>query len=74
MNLAKAKTNEIFFIKKISRPNVEKNLFNHLIYKGQKIQVSDINFDKNTIAIKILQQKIALRMFDAQKIEVEYAK
>ncbi len=59
-------------IKKIHADKTLKSRFNSFgITKGQKITVEEITLAKETIEIKIGRTKIALRVSEAQNIEVE---
>lgn len=64
---------DMLIIDKIISPELKNYLFNYFIFENQSIQVTQINFDKQTIAIIASQQTIALRMKDAAFIEVKHA-
>ena len=75
MTLNELKIKESGKIININCDNVLKNrLYSFGIIKGAIVTIEELTLTKSTIEIKINQSKIALRLSEAQKIEVEYAK
>lgn len=59
-------------IKNIQCDKILKSRFNSLgIKKGEKLQVLEITLARETIEIKINRTKLALRVTEASKIDVE---
>ncbi|MFA9373598.1 FeoA family protein [Poseidonibacter sp.] len=72
MTLDKLNIKESAIIKQIDCDSVLKNRFYSFgIVKGSTISVVGITLAKSTIEIKINNSKIALRISEAAKIEVE---
>lgn len=75
MTLDKLKLNEEAIISSINCDDVLKNRFYSFgIIKGSTLKVVAFTLTKSTIEIKINQTKVALRLSEASKIEVEYEK
>jgi ferrous iron transport protein A len=73
MTLDKLKLNEEAVITSINCDSVLKNrLYSFGIIKGSILKVVAFTLTKSTIEIKINQTKVALRLNEAAKIEVEY--
>lgn len=74
MKLSELKVKETALITSVDCDSVLKNrLYSFGVIKGALIKVEEITLTKSTIEIKINQSKIALRMNEASKIEVQYA-
>ncbi len=74
MKLSELKVKQTAQIVSIDCDSILKNrLYSFGITKGTIIKVEEITLTKSTIEIKINQSKIALRMNEASKIEVQYA-
>lgn len=74
MTLDKLNIKDVAIIKSINCDNVLKNRFYSFgIVKGAKIEIEEITLTKSTIKVKIEQSKIALRIDEANKIEVQHA-
>ena len=72
MTLDKLNINDEATIKSINCDSVLKNRFYSFgIIKGAKIKIEEVTLTKSTIEIKIDQSRIALRLSEANKIEVE---
>lgn len=72
MKLSELKKNECGKIIKVETDSVLKNRFNSFgIIKGATIYVIEQTLSKNTIEIKVNNTKIALRISEADTIEVE---
>ena len=75
MTLNELKIKESAEIIAINCDNVLKNrLYSFGIIKGAVVKIEELTLTKSTIEIKINQSKIALRLSEAEKIEVKYAK
>jgi ferrous iron transport protein A len=75
MTLDKLNINESAIITAINCDEILKNrLYSFGIIKGVKVEIVELTLTKSTIEIKINQSKIALRLNEASKIEVAYAK
>ena len=75
MTLSELKKKESAQIVAINCDEVLKNrLYSFGIVKGATITVEETTLTKSTIEIKINQSKIALRLSEASKIEISYAK
>ena len=74
MTLNELKIKESAEIISINCDNVLKNrLYSFGIIKGAIVKIEALTLTKSTIEIKINQSKIALRLSEAEKIEVKYA-
>jgi ferrous iron transport protein A len=74
MTLDELKIKESAEIIAINCDNVLKNrLYSFGIIKGAIVKIEELTLTKSTIEIKINQSKIALRLNEAEKIEVKYA-
>jgi ferrous iron transport protein A len=74
MTLNELKIKESAEIISINCDNVLKNrLYSFGIIKGAIVKIEELTLTKSTIEIKINQSKIALRLSEAEKIEVKYA-
>lgn len=75
MTLNELKIKESAEVISINCDNVLKNrLYSFGIIKGAIVKIEELTLTKSTIEIKINQSKIALRLSEAEKIEVKYAK
>lgn len=75
MTLNELKIQESAEIVAINCDNVLKNrLYSFGVIKGAIVKIEALTMTKSTIEIKINQAKIALRLSEAEKIEVMYAK
>ncbi len=75
MTLNQLKINESAIITDINCDEILKDrLYSFGIIKGVKVQIVELTLTKSTIEIKINQSKMALRLVEASKIEVEYEK
>ncbi len=75
MTLDQLNINEVAIITAINCDEILKNRFYSFgIIKGEKIEIAELTLAKSTIEIKINQSKIALRLSEASKIEISYAK
>ncbi len=75
MTLNQLKINESAIITAINCDEILKDrLYSFGIIKGVKVQIVELTLTKSTIEIKINQSKMALRLVEASKIEVEYEK
>lgn len=75
MTLDQLKINESAIIKAINCDEILKDrLYSFGIIKGVKVEIVELTLTKSTIEIKINQSKMALRLIEASKIEVEYEK
>ena len=75
MTLNHLKINESAIITAINCDEILKDrLYSFGIIKGVKVQIVELTLTKSTIEIKINQSKMALRLVEASKIEVEYEK
>lgn len=75
MTLDKLKLNEKAIITSINCDDILKNrLYSFGIIKGSTLKIVAFTLTKSTIEIKINQTKVALRLSEASKIEVEYEK
>jgi ferrous iron transport protein A len=75
MTLDELKLHESGQIVAINCDNILRNrLYSFGIVKGSIVTIEGLTLTKSTIEIKINQSKIALRLSEASKIEVEYAK
>ncbi len=75
MTLNELKLNESAQIVAINCDNILKNrLYSFGIVKGSIVTIEGLTLTKSTIEIKVNQSKIALRLSEASKIEVEYAR
>ena len=75
MTLDKLEIKQSAKIVAINCDNILKNrLYSFGIVKGSIVTIEGLTLTKSTIEIKINQSKIALRLSEASKIEVEYAK
>ena len=74
MTLNELKIKESAEVLSINCDNVLKNrLYSFGITKGAIVRIEELTLTKSTIEIKINQSKIALRLSEAEKIEVKYA-
>ena len=74
MTLNELKIKESAEIISINCDNVLKNRhYSFGIIKGAIVKIEELTLTKSTIEIKINQSKIALRLSEAEKIEVKYA-
>ena len=74
MTLNELKIKESAEIISINCDKVLKNrLYSFGIIKGAIVKIEELTLTKSTIEIKINQSKIALRLSEAEKIEVKYA-
>jgi ferrous iron transport protein A len=74
MTLNELKIKESAEIVSINCDRVLKNrLYSFGIIKGAIVKIEELTLTKSTIEIKINQSKIALRVNEAEKIEVKYA-
>jgi ferrous iron transport protein A len=74
MTLNELKIKESAEIIAINCDNVLKNrLYSFGVIKGTIVKIEELTLTKSTIEIKINQSKIALRLSEAEKIEVKYA-
>ena len=75
MTLNQLKLHESAIIKNINCDEMLKHRFYSFgITRGVKIELIEITLTKSTFEIKINQSKIALRLSEASKIEVDYEK
>lgn len=75
MTLNELKIKESAEVISINCDKVLKNrLYSFGIIKGAIVKIEELTLTKSTIEIKINQSKIALRLSEAEKIEVKYAK
>ncbi|MDY0052706.1 MAG: FeoA family protein [Aliarcobacter sp.] len=75
MTLNELKIKESAEIIAINCDNILKNrLYSFGIIKGAIVKIEELTLTKSTIEIKINQSKIALRLSEAEKIEVKYAR
>ena len=75
MTLNQLKINESAIITAINCDEILKDrLYSFGIIKGVKVKIVELTLTKSTIEIKINQSKMALRLIEASKIEVEYEK
>lgn len=75
MTLNELKIKESAEVLSVNCDNVLKNrLYSFGIIKGAIVKIEELTLTKSTIEIKINQSKIALRLSEAEKIEVKYAK
>ncbi len=75
MTLDQLKINESAVITAINCDEILKDrLYSFGISKGVKVEIVELTLTKSTIEIKINQSKMALRLIEASKIEVEYEK
>jgi ferrous iron transport protein A len=75
MTLNQLKINESAIITAINCDEILKDrLYSFGIIKGVKVEIVELTLTKSTIEIKINQSKMALRLIEASKIEVEYEK
>lgn len=75
MKLSELKKREKAEIIDISCDNILKNrLHSFGIMKGAIIVIEELTLTKSTIEIKINQSKVALRLSEAEKIKVKYAR
>jgi len=73
MTLNQLKINESAIITAINCDDILKNrLYSFGIIRGVKVEIVELTLTKSTIEIKINQSKMALRLVEASKIEVEY--
>ena len=74
MTLNELKIKESAEVISINCDKVLKNrLYSFGIIKGAIVKIEELTLTKSTIEIKINQSKIALRLSEAEKIEVKYA-
>ena len=74
MTLNELKIKESAEVISVNCDNVLKNrLYSFGIIKGAIVKIEELTLTKSTIEIKINQSKIALRLSEAEKIEVKYA-
>ena len=74
MTLNELKIKESTEVISINCDKVLKNrLYSFGIIKGAIVKIEELTLTKSTIEIKINQSKIALRLSEAEKIEVKYA-
>ena len=74
MTLNELKIKESAEVISINCDKVLKNrLYSFGIIKGAILKIEELTLTKSTIEIKINQSKIALRLSEAEKIEVKYA-
>ena len=74
MTLNELKIKESAEVISINCDKVLKNrLYSIGIIKGAIVKIEELTLTKSTIEIKINQSKIALRLSEAEKIEVKYA-
>ena len=74
MTLNELKIKQTAQIVSINCDSVLKNrLYSFGIIKGAFVTIEELTLTKSTIEIKINRSKIALRLSEAEKIEVEYA-
>ena len=74
MTLNELKIKESAEVISINCDKVLKNrLYSFEIIKGAIVKIEELTLTKSTIEIKINQSKIALRLSEAEKIEVKYA-
>ena len=74
MTLNELKIKESAEVLSVNCDNVLKNrLYSFGIIKGAIVKIEELTLTKSTIEIKINQSKIALRLSEAEKIEVKYA-
>ena len=74
MTLNELKIKESAEVISINCDKVLKNrLYSFGIIKGAIVKMEELTLTKSTIEIKINQSKIALRLSEAEKIEVKYA-
>ena len=75
MTLNELKIKESAEVLSVNCDNVLKNrLYSFGIIKGAIVKIEELTLTKSTIEIKSNQSKIALRLSEAEKIEVKYAK
>jgi len=73
MTLNQLKINESAIITAINCDDILKDrLYSFGIIRGVKVEIVELTLTKSTIEIKINQSKMALRLVEASKIEVEY--
>ena len=74
MTLNELKIKESAEVISVNCDKVLKNrLYSFGIIKGAIVKIEELTLTKSTIEIKINQSKIALRLSEAEKIEVKYA-
>ena len=74
MTLNELKIKQTAQIVSINCDSVLKNrLYSFGIIKGAFVTIEELTLTKSTIEIKINRSKIALRLSEAEKIEVQYA-
>ncbi|MDZ7819823.1 MAG: FeoA family protein [Aliarcobacter sp.] len=74
MTLNELKIKQTAQIVAINCDSVLKNrLYSFGIVKGAFVTIEELTLTKSTIEIKINRSKIALRLSEAEKIEVQYA-
>ena len=74
MTLNELKIKESAEVISINCDKVLKNrLYSFGSIKGAIVKIEELTLTKSTIEIKINQSKIALRLSEAEKIEVKYA-
>ena len=74
MTLNELKIKESAEVLSVNCDNVLKNrLYSFGIIKGAIVKIEELTLTKSTIEIKIKKTKIALRLSEAEKIEVKYA-
>ncbi|PPK62428.1 iron transporter [Malaciobacter halophilus] len=72
MKLSELSKGDIATIKNINCDTALKNRFYSFgIIKGSKITIEEVTMTKSTIEIKINNTKVAIRLIEASKIEVE---
>lgn len=75
MTLNELNVGDVAVVKKLNCDTALKNRFYSFgIVKGATILVEEVTLTKSTIEIKIDKTKVAIRLSEASKIEVEYAK
>ncbi|MGP2657079.1 FeoA family protein [Malaciobacter sp. WC5094] len=72
MTLDQLNIDEAAIVKSINcEPALKNRFYSFGIIKGSKVYVEEVTLTKSTIEIKINNTKVALRLTEASKIEVE---
>ncbi|MFK2822552.1 FeoA family protein [Arcobacter sp. YIC-80] len=72
MTLDQLEIDESALVKSVNcEPALKNRFYSFGIVKGSKVYVEKVTFTKSTIEIKINNTKVALRLTEASKIEVE---
>jgi len=72
MTLDQLEIDESALVKSINcEPALKNRFYSFGIIKGSKVYVEEVTLTKSTIEIKINNTKVALRLTEASKIEVE---